>query len=117
MATYILLLTLTPDGREKALADPDYLIHVEQSIHVPGLQTLGVYAVLGQYDFVTIVEAPGNAEIAGFSLELGVKAGAHITTMPVIPAARLESAIESAEAEVALDLPAGRPEVGSTVPI
>jgi uncharacterized protein with GYD domain len=56
---------------------------------MPSVQTLGVYAVLGEYDFVTIVEANGNDAIARFSLELGVRAGVHITTLPVVPAAQL----------------------------
>lgn len=89
MATYILLLTLTPEGQAKALADPDYLLRAEGEISMPSVQTLGVYAVLGEYDFVTLVEADGNDAIARFSLELGVRAGAHITTLPVVPAAQL----------------------------
>jgi uncharacterized protein with GYD domain len=89
MATYILLLTLTPEGQAMALDDPDYLLQIESDISVPGVQTMGVYAVLGEYDFVTIVEADGNETLARFSLELGVRAGVHVTTMPVVPAARL----------------------------
>ena len=56
MATYILLMTLTPEGQVRALEDPNYLLHVESEIDMPSVQTLGVYAVLGQYDFVTLVE-------------------------------------------------------------
>ena len=89
MATYILLLTLTPEGQAKALDDPDYLLRAEGEINMASVQTLGVYAVLGECDFVTIVEADGNDAIARFSLELGVRAGAHITTLPVVPAAQL----------------------------
>ena len=47
MATYILLLTLTPEGQMKALEDPDYLLRAEGEIDMPSVQTLGVYAVLG----------------------------------------------------------------------
>jgi uncharacterized protein with GYD domain len=89
MATYILLLTLTPEGQAMALADPDYLLQAESEIDVPGVMTLGVYAVLGEYDFVTLIEADGNESVARFSIALGVKAGVHITTLPVVPAARL----------------------------
>lgn len=89
MATYILLLTLTPEGQQRALADPNYLLQTESEIDIPSVQTLGVYAVLGEYDFVTIVEADSNEAIARFSIELGVKAGVHITTLPVVPAMQL----------------------------
>jgi uncharacterized protein with GYD domain len=89
VATYILLLTLAPEGQAKALDDPDYLLRAEGEINMPTVQTLGVYAVLGEFDFVTLVEADGNDAIARFSLELGVRAGVHITTLPVVPAAQL----------------------------
>ena len=55
MATYILLLTLTPQGREQALRDSSWLLRAEQEIQVDGTQCLGLYAVIGQYDFVGIL--------------------------------------------------------------
>jgi uncharacterized protein with GYD domain len=91
MATYILLLTLTPDGQRAALNDPEYLLRVEDAIRVPGVQPLGLYAVLGEWDFVTIVEAEDNDRMARFSLELGVRADVHITTLPAVPISQLES--------------------------
>ena len=104
MATYILLLTLTPEGQMFAHRHPDYLREVADSIQMTGVQTLGLYAVLGQYDFVTMVEAPNNETMARFSIELGVKAGVHATTLPVIPAARLEPAAGEAQGGAEQDL-------------
>jgi uncharacterized protein with GYD domain len=89
MATYILLMTLTPEGQARALHNPNYLLRVESEIDMPSVQTLGVYGVLGEYDFVTLVEASGNDVMARFSLELGVRAGVHITTLPVVPTAQM----------------------------
>ena len=91
MATYILLLTLSPEGRQDALRDPDSVRRAQDEISIPGVQVLGVYGVLGEYDFVSIVEADDNQSIARFSLELGVRAGSHITTLPAIPIGRLEA--------------------------
>ena len=67
---------------------------------------LGLYAVLGQYDFVNIVDAPDNATVARFSLEIGVAAGAYLTTLPAIPISRLEqqSGDEIAETVTEMDL-------------
>ncbi len=92
MARYILLLTLTPEGREKMLADPDKLLREESTIRIRETQTLGIYALLGDYDFACILEAPDNEAAARYSLELGVKAGVLITTMPVIPIGSFEDA-------------------------
>jgi len=59
---------------------------------VPGVQALGLYAVLGEFDFVTIVEATDNERMARFSIELGVRADVHITTLPAVPISRLSEA-------------------------
>ena len=91
MASYILLLTLTPEGREKMMRDPGSVHEAQESIHVPQTYVLGQYAVLGQYDFIFVVEAPDNDAVARFSLELGVLAGMHVVTMPAIPLARFQS--------------------------
>ena len=72
------------------LQEPDAILRAQQSIRVPGTVVLGLYAVLGEYDFVNIVDAPDNNAVARFSLELGVMAGVHITTLPAIPISRLE---------------------------
>jgi uncharacterized protein with GYD domain len=90
MATYVLLLTLTPEGREMELADPEHIRRAEERCATPGVQILGLYGVLGQYDFVGIIEAPDNDAAARFSLKLGVEAGVAVTSMPAIPVGRLE---------------------------
>lgn len=90
MATYILLMTLTQDGQARALVDPEFLLRAENEIDIDGVTTLGCYAVLGAYDFVTIVEAEDNSSVAMFSIQMGVKAGVHITSLPAVPVARLE---------------------------
>ena len=84
------MLTLTDRGREMALEDPDHLLQVQDDIAVGDTQVLGCYAVLGDYDFVSIVRSPDNDSIARFSLELGVRAGVGVVTMPAIPVGRLE---------------------------
>ena len=84
MPTYILLLTLTAEGRESTLKDPERLLRAENDVAVPGVSCLGLYGVLGDYDCVTIVEAEDNEAAARFSLEFGVHACAHITTLPAV---------------------------------
>lgn len=102
MATYIMLITLTPEGRRAAREEADYLLALEDKIAAPGVNMMGLYAVLGQYDYVTIVEAPDNEAVARFSLDLGVEAGLHIETLPVIPASRLDDDDQRGRARVTL---------------
>ncbi len=92
MALYIQLLTLTPEGRAKALVEPESVLRARNGISIPGIQALGLYAVLGTYDFVNMVEAPDNEAVARFSLQFGVQAGVHINTLPAIPVGHLEAA-------------------------
>jgi uncharacterized protein with GYD domain len=46
---------------------------------------LSQYAVLGNYDFVNIVEAPNNETIAKVSIELGSRGTIKIVSMAAIP--------------------------------
>ncbi len=107
MATYIQLMTLTENGREKTLRDPTSVRRAQDLIAVSGVQELGLYGVLGDYDFVNIVEADDNETVAQFSLELGVRAGVHIMTLPAIPIGRLEPRDRdpSSEEESTVSLP------------
>ncbi len=115
MPTYILLMTLTPEGREMMIEDSNSVFAAENKIDMPNVQMMGLYGVLGDYDFVSIVEAPDNSSVARFSLELGVKAGVHIMTLPAIPISRLEGAAPGGETEgeysgITITPPEGTPE-------
>ena len=91
MARYILLMTLTPEGRERMAADPERVLRAANEVRTADTRMLGLYGVLGNYDFVAIIESSDNAAIARFSLDMGVNTGVHITTLPAIPIARFET--------------------------
>jgi uncharacterized protein with GYD domain len=95
MPTYIQLLTLTPEGRARTLEDPEHIIKAQNSVSINGIAVLGTYGVLGRFDFVSIVEAPDEGVVARYSLELGVKCGVHIETLPAIPIGKFEDRKES----------------------
>lgn len=51
-----------------------------------GVKVLEQYAVLGEFDFLNIVEAPDNTTIAKAMVELSCRGGGINTrTMPIIP--------------------------------
>ena len=108
MPTYILLLSLTPEGRYRLLDNPDRLLIAEQEIQIPQTTVHGLYAVLGEYDFVSILDAPNNESAARFSMELGASAGVQITTLPAIPIGRLQQALGDRDPDVEI--------AGMTVP-
>jgi hypothetical protein len=80
------------------LQDPDCVQSAVEVIDIPDTESLGLYAVLGEYDWVSILNAPDNETAARFSVELGVMAGVHVTTMPAIPVARLENSLNQESA-------------------
>ena len=85
MANYILLMKLTPEGQQAILTNPDSIAEAAAEVHVQDVTGLGLYAVLGPYDFVSIIQAPDNDAAARYSVRLGVRAGASITTLPAVP--------------------------------
>ena len=49
-----------------------------------GGRVVSQYAVLGMYDFITILEAPSNEVVARISVELGARGTVSITTLPAM---------------------------------
>ncbi len=84
MSLYFLLGTLSASGQKLVHDDRDLLVKSTRAIHVRGAEILGQYAVLGRYDFVMMVEADDNDAVARLSLEIGVRTGLHIETLPAI---------------------------------
>lgn len=85
MGTYVLLSTLTDEGRKTVKHRPERIQEVNREIESWGAKVTAQYAVLGPYDFVNIVEAPDNETIARVSLELGSRGTIQITTLPAFP--------------------------------
>jgi uncharacterized protein with GYD domain len=85
MATYVLLSTLTPEGGHTLHTHPERMAQVNQEITDFGCSVLSQYALLGPYDFMTVVEAPDNETIAHLSVDLGSRGTVKVTTLPAIP--------------------------------
>ena len=85
MATYIMLSTLTDEGRKTLKERPERLQEVNREIEAMGARVTHQYAVLGGYDFINILEAPDNETIARISVELGSRGTVVLTTLPALP--------------------------------
>ncbi len=84
MPIYIMLSTLTDEGRKTVKAKPDRIKEVNKEIEGMGAKVLGQYAVLGMYDFVNIVEAPGNDTMSKISVALGARGTIQLMTLPAM---------------------------------
>ena len=97
MPTYIMLTTLTAEGAHTVHANPDRLAAVNDEVATFGCKVVAQYAVLGAFDFVTIIEAPDNETIAHLSVDLGSRGTAKIQTLPAIPIEALTAKLKGEE--------------------
>ena len=84
MATYIMLSTLTDEGRKTLKERPQRLKAVNKEVESMGARVMSQYAVLGSYDFVNIIDAPTNEVMARISMELGARGTIKVTTFPAM---------------------------------
>ncbi len=85
MPTYILLSSLNPGGLETLKDRPDRLNEVNQEIERMGAHVKEQYAVLGPFDFVTILEAPDDRTVARISVTMGARGTVRIQTLTAVP--------------------------------
>lgn len=71
MATFVMLTTLTPEGVQTLKNNPARVKEVNQEVEQIGAKVVAQWAVLGQYDFITVVEAEDATAMAKISVELG----------------------------------------------
>ena len=85
MATYVMLSTLTSRGAQTVKAKPGRIKEVNREIEKMGGKITAQYAVLGPYDFLTILEADDNETVARISLEIGARGSVKILTLSAVP--------------------------------
>jgi uncharacterized protein with GYD domain len=71
MSTYILLMKLTDQGAKTIKDAPKRAEAGMKAFEKMGGKVLGFYATLGEYDYVSIGEAPNDEVATAFSLALG----------------------------------------------
>jgi uncharacterized protein with GYD domain len=85
MAIYVMLTTLTDEGRKTVKNNPDRIKEVNKEVEEMGGKILSQYAILGPYDFINIIEAVGNTTITKIALELGSRGTLQTMTMAALP--------------------------------
>ena len=81
MATYVMLTTLTDEGRKTLKDNPQRIKEVNKEVEAMGVKILAQYALLGPYDFVNILEAPDNKAVSKVAVELGSRGTLQTMTM------------------------------------
>ncbi len=85
MATYVMLSRLSPDGITTLKNNPERVKEVNTEVEQLGARVISQYALLGSYDFITVLEAPDDETVARVSVELGSRRTASYETLTAIP--------------------------------
>lgn len=94
MGLYILLSSLSDSGRKVLRDRPGWIRKVNREVERMGAKVRSQYAVLGPYDFVTVLEAPDNETVSRVSIEIGARGSVHMMTMAAIPLEEFISRLE-----------------------
>ena len=86
MPQFILLTNLTSDGVKTIKNNPGRISEVNSEMEQIGLKVLQQWATLGQYDFISVIEAPDAETMAKASVELGSRGTTSNQTLIAIPA-------------------------------
>jgi uncharacterized protein with GYD domain len=93
MATFVMLTNLTPEGVQTLKSNPNRVQEVNKEVEQLGVTVKEQWATLGQYDFITIVEAPDEKTMAKVSVELGSRGTMSSQTLAAIPIDELASVL------------------------
>jgi uncharacterized protein with GYD domain len=86
MPTYIMLTRLTSDGVKTLKDNPSRVHEVNKEVEQIGVSVKSQWATLGEYDFVTVVEAPDEQTMARLSIEMGSRGTVMNETLTAIDA-------------------------------
>jgi uncharacterized protein with GYD domain len=84
MGLYIMMSNLTDEGRKTVKANPQRIKEVNREVESMGVRVVAQYVVLGQYDFINVIEAPDNETVAKLALELGSRGTLHTSTLAAL---------------------------------
>jgi uncharacterized protein with GYD domain len=84
MPKFVMLSTLGPDGSARLRENPERLREVSAEVESMGVQVLEQYAVLGQWDFLNIIEAPDALTMAKVATTLASRGTLKTMTLPII---------------------------------
>ncbi len=84
MAVYLMLTTLTDQGRRTLKEKPERIRGVNKEVEAMGVKILSQYATLGIYDFLNLIEAPDNETMLKVATEFGARGTIQVMTLPAL---------------------------------
>jgi uncharacterized protein with GYD domain len=89
-----MLSTLGPGGWATLREKPERLHEVTREVESMGLKVIAQYALLGQWDFLNIIEAPDEKAMARAAVMLAARGTMRTTTLQALPIEHLLEALQ-----------------------
>jgi uncharacterized protein with GYD domain len=80
-----MLSTVGPEGMETLRNRPERVKAVSEEVEKMGARVVTQYALFGQYDFLTVLEAPDENTMAKVAVELGARGTMKTLTLAAMP--------------------------------
>ena len=93
MPTYIGLFKLTDQGSKDIMNAPARIEEATKLYQKMGGKVIGVYMVMGEYDYITIGECPSDEVSAAFALALSSQGNVKTTTLKAFTAKEIPAII------------------------
>ena len=84
MPKFAMLSTLGPDGSARLAENPERLREVSEEVEAMGVTVLEQFAVLGQWDFLNILEAPDEVTMSRVAMTLASRGTLKTMTLQII---------------------------------
>jgi uncharacterized protein with GYD domain len=81
MPTYVTLYKWTEMGIKNVKESPARIDSAAKAIEAAGGKMLGIYITMGEYDLVSVYEAPNDEAVAALALGLGMLGNVRTTTL------------------------------------
>ena len=85
MPTFVMLSILGPDGFATVRDHPARILEVNREVESMGARVISQYAVLGQWDFLTVIEAPDEKVMVRITTALAARGTLKTRTLGAIP--------------------------------
>lgn len=95
MTTYVLLINWTEQGVKAVRESPRRLDAAKKALEEMGGSFKAFYLTMGDCDMVAICEAPDDAVMARFALQLGLAGNVRTRTMKAFPESAYREIVNS----------------------
>ncbi len=94
MATFIRLVTLTDQGVKNIGKFTEHVAEARKILEANNAKLVQIYATLGRYDFVAIIEAPDEKAAMTASALIASQGTFRAETLPAVPLEEFKKTVE-----------------------